>query len=94
MTRELSRHFWRPALLPAFGLILGACSEATHPVSAQDCDPGNGGLTLPDGFCASVVVDSLGPARHLAVAPNGDIFVALRNSFGPGRTPLPGGVVV
>jgi glucose/arabinose dehydrogenase len=94
MAREFSRYVRRSALLPAFALILGACSEATRPVSAQDCDPGNGGLTLPDGFCASVVVDSLGPARHLAVAPNGDIFVALRNSFGPGRTPLPGGVAV
>jgi glucose/arabinose dehydrogenase len=41
-----------------------------------------------------VVVDSLGPARHLEVAPNGDIIVALRNLGGRGQNPVPGGFVV
>jgi glucose/arabinose dehydrogenase len=42
-------------------------------------DPENGGLYLPEGFEAVVVVDSLqGAARHLAVRDNGDIFVKLR----------------
>ena len=36
----------------------------------------NGGLIMPDGFEAVVVVDSLpGKARHLAVNDNGDIYV-------------------
>ena len=36
----------------------------------------NGGLIMPDGFEAVVVVDSLpGHARHLAVNDNGDIYV-------------------
>ena len=43
------------------------------------CDENNGGLTLPEGFCAGVVADSLGFIRHLAVNENGDIYVALRN---------------
>lgn len=38
----------------------------------------NGGITLPEGFRAVVVADNLGPARHLAVRDNGDIYVALR----------------
>ncbi len=42
------------------------------------CDPDNGGLKLPQGFCALVVAEGLGPARHLAVAANGDVYVALR----------------
>src|SRR5207237_5421174 len=41
------------------------------------CDPGNAGLTLPEGFCAVVVADQVGTARHLVVAPNGDLFVAI-----------------
>ena len=49
-------------------------SAATPPT----CDPGNGGLQLPPGFCALVVADNIGPARHIAVAPNGDIYVALQ----------------
>jgi len=43
-------------------------------------DPGNGGLFLPDNFEALVVADSIGPARHLAVNDNGDIYVKLRFS--------------
>ncbi|ADJ27885.1 PQQ-dependent sugar dehydrogenase [Nitrosococcus watsonii] len=41
------------------------------------CDPDNGGLTLPQGFCALVVADKVGKARHLTVASNGDVLVAL-----------------
>ena len=33
-------------------------------------------LTLPGGFHATVVADSLGPIRHLAVRENGDIYVS------------------
>ncbi|MEO8416451.1 MAG: c-type cytochrome [Ginsengibacter sp.] len=42
-------------------------------------DPDNGGLILPKGFEALVVVDSLpGAARHIAVNSNGDVYVKLR----------------
>jgi len=43
-------------------------------------DPGNGGLFLPGNFEALVVADSTGPARHIAVNDNGDIYVKLRFS--------------
>src|SRR5580698_546111 len=43
------------------------------------CDPDNGGLTLPPGFCALVVANNLGEARHATVAANGDLYVALMN---------------
>jgi glucose/arabinose dehydrogenase/mono/diheme cytochrome c family protein len=51
--------------------------EATQLAAApaRDCAPDNGGLTLPEGFCATVFADSLGHARHLAVAPNGVVYV-------------------
>ncbi len=32
-------------------------------------------LTLPPGFCAVIFADSIKGARHIAVAPNGDVFV-------------------
>lgn len=56
-------------------------------IAAQDsrCDPGNGGIELPAGFCAVVVADSIGRGRHLVVAPNGDILVALRRGRGEGE---------
>jgi glucose/arabinose dehydrogenase len=40
---------------------------------ADACDPR---LVVPDGFCAMVYADNVGPARHLAVAANGDVYVA------------------
>jgi len=42
----------------------------------------NGGLVLPDGFEAIVVADSIGPARHLAIRDNGDIYIKLRTETG------------
>jgi len=69
-------------------LLITGCSSpdtGSETVNEQErtsadivCDSDNGGITLPDGFCASVVVDSLGPSRHIAVAPNGDIYVKSR----------------
>ncbi len=61
-----------------------ALSQQRAPV----CAPDNAGLKLPDGFCALVVADGLGGARHLKVASNGDVFVAAA-----GGRDAPGGVV-
>src|SRR5437016_5424383 len=48
------------------------------------CDADNAGITLPAGFCALVVADltqngAAAPARHMAITPNGDIFVAINS---------------
>ena len=69
-------------------LALTFSTLASAPASAAPvCDPGNGGLTLPKGFCAMVVADNLGYARHAVTAANGDLYVALRASGGsPGGT--------
>jgi glucose/arabinose dehydrogenase len=67
---------WRAA-----GLAAGCVLALAWSLPAADppaCDSGNGGLQLPPGFCALVVADRIGPARHIAVAPNGDIYVALQ----------------
>ena len=72
----------RSALSVCAATFLAAFAHAANPPA---CDPGNGGITLPAGFCALVVADNSGPARHMVVAPNGDAYVALqggRNSKG------------
>lgn len=48
--------------------------------SRSACTANNAGITVPGGFCVQVVADSLGAARHVAVAPNGDLLVAIRNT--------------
>ncbi|MGH7700050.1 MAG: PQQ-dependent sugar dehydrogenase [Gemmatimonadales bacterium] len=69
----------RTLLLVASAWALG--SGALRAQRAPSCDPA-AGLSLPDRFCALIVADSVGRARHLVVAPNGDLFVALRGDEG------------
>jgi glucose/arabinose dehydrogenase len=73
----------------ALGFWVAASNGQTRPM----CDPDNGGITLPPGFCALVAADNLGPARHMAVAPNGDLYVALMTSGGRGQPQTGGGAV-
>lgn len=53
-------------------LLAGAAIAAPH------CDPDDGSVHLPEGFCALVVADHLGHGRHVAVAANGDVYLRLR----------------
>ena len=64
-------------------------STASRPI----CDPNNGGLALPDGFCAVVFADGLGSPRHIDVAANGDVYVHDRGERGDGDNQPGGGVV-
>lgn len=56
-------------------LLFAGCAKSPE----YNSDADNGGLILPEGFSAVIVADSLGPGRHLVVAENGDIYLALRN---------------
>src|SRR5436189_5146709 len=50
--------------------------------AAPACEADNGGIKLPDGFCAVVAADAVGTARHVTVAPNGDVYVAIQQRGG------------
>jgi glucose/arabinose dehydrogenase len=65
--------------LLAFAFFAFGFGGTNAPTQAK-CDPGNGGISLPTGFCATVFADQVGGPRHLTVAANGDVFVALRRS--------------
>lgn len=70
-----------PVAAAALVLALGGCGAGEPPIapdSGPACDADNGGLRLPPGFCALVVADHLGGARHLVVREDGDLFVTLR----------------
>jgi len=74
-------------------LVAAACaalvvSRVGRAAGPPACDADNGGLKLPQGFCAAVVAEAVGRARHLVVAPNGDLFVSTQGGRGGG-----GGVV-
>ena len=65
-----------------FSALLISCTEDTAVFDIPSTDPDNGGLILPKGFGALVVADSVGPARHLDVNTNGDIYIKLRIDTG------------
>ena len=86
--------------LASICLLLGAGFIQPN-VPTNSVSDKNGGLFLPDGFEAVVVVDSLeGRARHIAINDNGDIYVkarfadkgtsviALRDTNGDGRADI------
>lgn len=67
-------------------LLASACpgEDEGGPACVED-----GSITLPAGFCATVFAEGLGPARHIAVSPSGDVFVAIADQLDGTR----GGVV-
>ncbi|MGQ0561637.1 MAG: PQQ-dependent sugar dehydrogenase [Gemmatimonadota bacterium] len=68
-------------ILLLFAIFAISCGG--EPVQQMvECDSGNSGLTLPEGFCARVFADQVGSARHIAVASNGDVYVALEGGDG------------
>jgi glucose/arabinose dehydrogenase len=69
---------------------------STTAASNATCAGDNGGLTLPQGFCATIFADSIGHARHIAVAPNGDVYVNTWSGqyFGGDKGPAGGYLVM
>lgn len=68
--------------------VLPGCDDSVldpdPDVDDIECEPDNGGITLPAGFCAVVVADLTmdgepARARHMAVTPAGDVFVAINS---------------
>src|SRR5579864_5063102 len=84
--------------LTTYGVLLVVAASMTAEGQGRRgagpaCDPDNGGLTLPAGFCATVFADSVWGARHVLVAPNGDVIVSTygRRTGGEGGSGATGG---
>src|SRR5712675_1509483 len=77
----------------SLSVVQAETNAAAPPASA--CAGNNGGITLPPGFCATVLADNIGHARHLVVAPNGVVYVNTWSGRYYGNdTPPPGGFLV
>lgn len=77
------RHF-RSFVLVAGVAVAGL---AMRPHQGASCDPDNAGLSLPDGFCATLFAEVPG-ARHLAVSPDGVVFAGSRARQGGGAVAM------
>ncbi|MBS0268542.1 MAG: PQQ-dependent sugar dehydrogenase [Proteobacteria bacterium] len=67
-------------------ICLTALSPAGGARAAEKSCNANAGITLPKGFCATIFADHVGAPRHMAVAPDGTVYVNNRS-----RKPSPGG---
>lgn len=77
-------------LLAACGMETAPADDTGEPLAdeidtAAACAPDDDGLELDDEFCAVVFHEGIGRARHVTVAPNGDVFVALRETDDDGH---------
>ena len=68
-----------------------ATATVASSTPAASCAGDNAGITLPAGFCACVFADSVGRARYMTVAPNGDVYVSIEGTRPPreGTAPTP-----
>lgn len=76
----LNQYVNRLPLVAALSGLAFLSGAAPHPAAAgtpatASCAGDNGGIVLSPGFCATVFADNIGHARHLAVAPNGVVYV-------------------
>src|SRR5262245_36115674 len=68
----------------AFGaaFLVTAPAHAQTSTIAKGCDTNNAGITVPAGFCVGVYAKGLSGVRHMAVAPNGDVYaVSMRGGL-------------
>jgi hypothetical protein len=71
--------------LACLGILFTACnSDKTKTAQTGDStavDSG-AGLTLPTGFSAAVIAKDLGGVRHIAITPQGGIYVKHKSAGG------------
>ena len=87
----------------ALAILLGGSSFSakslaqSNPPKAQGsaCANDDSGITLAPGFCATVFADNIGHVRHMAVAPNGVLYVnTWSGRYFHNDTPPAGGFLV
>jgi glucose/arabinose dehydrogenase len=81
--KNRSFNFVLAATALAGSMLFNACksngnkTDTDSTKSAPDTAKASAGLTLPTGFNAAIIAENLGGTRHIAVSPQGDIFVKL-----------------
>jgi glucose/arabinose dehydrogenase/cytochrome c5 len=67
--------------------------SATLPAHAAtaSCEGAAAGITLPDGFCATIFADNIGHARQMVFAPDGTLYVNTWSGIYYNDGPVPAG---
>lgn len=65
------------ASITAFALLIILSSFCKSKSLESEQGKDDGGIKVPSGFTITVFVDKVGPARHIAINDNGNIYLAL-----------------
>jgi glucose/arabinose dehydrogenase/cytochrome c551/c552 len=60
--------------ISVLAVTAGLAGHSARAASPKTCNADTG-ITLPRGFCATVFADNIGHARHMAMAPDGTLYV-------------------
>jgi glucose/arabinose dehydrogenase/mono/diheme cytochrome c family protein len=94
---------WSISLVPFSALMIAASLDGITAAAQQNsssgtargCSSDNGGITLPNGFCATVFADNLGHARQMVFGPGGVLYVnTWSGRYYHGAPPPPGGFLI
>src|SRR3979490_2157537 len=83
---------WSCGLVAAAALML-VTSWGMLPSHAAttDCKGEAVGVTLPDGFCATIFADNIGHARQMAFTPDGTLYANTWSGIYYNNGPVPAG---
>ena len=79
----MKRKTWGTVILPVLAItgvlsLLALKNDIPSKHNNYITPAADAGLTLPAGFNASIIADNIGGVRHIAVTPQGEIYVKLR----------------
>src|SRR5215468_3260962 len=86
MSRRQFSPVWAATVVAAAAACGGdsaAPGADTGTTQRGTCANRDASLTLPAGFCVVVFADKIGAARHVVVAPNGDVFITIQGGSPP-----------
>src|SRR5260370_21997453 len=83
------------SLLVAVTMLMSWPATVPTQAAATSCKGDAAGITLPDGFCATIFADNIGHARQMAVAPDGTLYVNTSSGiyYNNGAVPAGGFIV-
>jgi glucose/arabinose dehydrogenase/cytochrome c5 len=74
-TGSIVRWFAGLGLLVTLTILMSWSATVPTQAAATDCKGDATGITLPNGFCATIFADNIGHARQMVVTPDGTLYV-------------------
>src|ERR1700694_507482 len=94
-TNSIVQRSGERSLLVAVVMLTSWSVTVPTQAAAANCNGDAAGITLPDGFCATIFADNIGHARQMAVTPDGTLYVNTWSGIYYNNDTVPaGGIVV